>query len=323
MDLRILRGKKPSAIILIVSSESNAAVERGALIPYSPAQPYARRAGSDIDLAYGGEPPLPGFFGGMPPPFRGGPFPPPHMLPPHPMMRPAFFASPFPPPPHMMPPPPPHMHMMPPPPSLGMAPPRFPPGMFPPPPMGMMHPRFMPPFGPIPPPMGRPRTPTEGPIITGPESVYGTLPRRPAFEEPIYMPGNMPCMPPQASYQPGNYPADHYDAYYDTYKAQRSPQGTKDKLAETSSRRGAAAEQDESSQFWDAYEAGIYRKPHLNEKAFSATVRSASSALNDSTVVTEADVVRPETPPADYENAFEAMHVSKANNQQRTTAVMY
>lgn len=38
------------------------AVERGALIPYSPLEPYARRAGSDIDLAYGGEPPIPGKF---------------------------------------------------------------------------------------------------------------------------------------------------------------------------------------------------------------------------------------------------------------------
>lgn len=44
--------------------------------------------------------------------------------------------------------------------------------------------------------------------------------------------------------------------------------------------------------------------------------------VNESTMVTEADVVRPETPPADYETAFDSMHINKSN-QQRTTAVMY
>lgn len=105
----------------------------------------------------------------------------------------------------------------------------LPPGVYPPPapPIGLLPPRFMAPYGPIPPPMGRPRSPPDGPIITGPESVYGTLPRRPAYEEPIYMPGNVPYMPPQASYQPGSYPADHYDAYYDSFKRQRSPHHNK------------------------------------------------------------------------------------------------
>lgn len=96
--------------------------------------------------------------------------------------------------------------------------------------MGLLHPRFMPPYGSMPPHLGRPQSPNEGPIITGPESVYGTLPRRSAFEEPIYMPGNAPYTPPQASYQPGSYPADQYDAYYDTYKKQRSPQYAKEKV---------------------------------------------------------------------------------------------
>lgn len=66
----------------------------------------------------------------------------------------------------------------------------------------------------------------------GPESVYGTMPRNGragAFEEPIYMPGNMPMpphphmIPPQASYHPASFPPEHYDAYYDSYKRHRSP----------------------------------------------------------------------------------------------------
>ena len=31
----------------------------------------------------------------------------------------------------------------------------------------------------------------------------------------------------------------------------------------------------ESSSVWEQYEAGIYRKPHLNEKAFGGTLRQA------------------------------------------------
>lgn len=44
-------------------------------------------------------------------------------------------------------------------------------------------------------------------------------------------------------------------------------QGSAGAESQTSSRRAAAtSENDESSQFWDSYEASIYRKPHLNEK---------------------------------------------------------
>uniref|UniRef100_A0A1I8EMK8 Uncharacterized protein n=1 Tax=Wuchereria bancrofti TaxID=6293 RepID=A0A1I8EMK8_WUCBA len=266
-------------------------------------------------------------------------------------------------------------------------PPHLPPGIYPlpPPHFGMLPPRFMTPYGPIPSSMGRPRTPPDGPIITGPESVYGTLSRRPAYEEPIYMPGSAPYMPPQASYQPGNYLTDQYDAYYDSLKRQRSPHHNNKGSAgggtesQTSSRRAAitTTENDESSQFWDSYEASIYRKPHLNEKAFSATVRSMPTATtvittnhnhsntnsinHQSTTTTTTTtttatttttttttgmrigpmiretvdiVARPETPPADYDTAFNEMHISNNNNNtsnnnnnkqqqhQRTTASM-
>lgn len=63
----------------------------------------------------------------------------------------------------------------------------------------------------------RAASPGEGPIITGPESIYGTIPRRGAYEEPVYMPGSH-VGPPEASYQPANYPSDHYESYYDTYR---------------------------------------------------------------------------------------------------------
>lgn len=44
-------------------------------------------------------------------------------------------------------------------------------------------------------------------------------------------------------------------------------QGSAGAESQTSSRRAlATSENDESSQFWDSYEASIYRKPHLNEK---------------------------------------------------------
>lgn len=251
-------------------------------------------------------PPPPQFFRGGPP-FHPGP-PPPHMMgPPHPSMRP--------PPGVRMPPPPPHM---------------FPPMMAPPygPPRGGY---FMPP----PPPhfMGgggggghhhpfRAASPGEGPIITGPESIYGTIPRRGAYEEPVYMPGSH-VGPPEASYQPANYPSDHYESYYDTYRRK------------TMKKEGAgsvsSARQDSSS-VWEQYEAGIYRKPHLNEKAFGGTLKTTAAKETNNTTLNrngspemqtqtvEASVDRPDTPPVDYE-AFENMKIKHGGNSNGRTTV--
>uniref|UniRef100_A0A1I7XAN5 PID domain-containing protein n=1 Tax=Heterorhabditis bacteriophora TaxID=37862 RepID=A0A1I7XAN5_HETBA len=254
----------------LVKGGKKAASERGgvrsAIVPYLDQTP--RRSGSDVDLFYGERdlrlPPFPNVCP-MPPPGtrlpHGMPF---HPSPPH-MFRPPLMH-----PPHMMPPPPPPPlpHMIPPP---GM---RFPPGMrLPPPPPHMfppmMHPPFFPPprgFFMSPPPFGmppfRPASPGEGPIITGPESVYGTIPRRSAYEEPVYMPGSH-VGPPEASYQPGNYPSDHYESYYDTYK-KRTLKKDGSSIAST---------RPESSSLWEQYEAGIYKKPHMNEKAFGGTLK--------------------------------------------------
>ncbi|VIO92588.1 conserved hypothetical protein [Brugia malayi] len=296
-----------------------------ALVPYANGtDSFSQRAGSEIGMVCGdssGETPCPGMYPGMlPPHFRGGSLPLSHMIPAHPLIRPPLFVPfppPPPPPPHLLPPMHRFMPMMgaPPPANFGM-PPHLPPGIYPlpPPHFGILPPRFMTPYGPIPSSMGRPRTPPDGPIITGPESVYGTLPRRPAYEEPIYMPGSAPYMPPQASYQPGNYLTDQYDAYYDSLKRQRSPhQNNKGSAggaeSQTSSRRAVATtENDDSSQFWDSYEASIYRKPHLNEKAFSATARSMPTAT---TVITTNH---------NHSNTNSINHQSTATKTTTTTA---
>ncbi|VDK23589.1 unnamed protein product, partial [Anisakis simplex] len=45
------------------SNRLAATAGQGALIPYNPSDPYSRRAGSDVDLTYGGmEPPMAGWI---------------------------------------------------------------------------------------------------------------------------------------------------------------------------------------------------------------------------------------------------------------------
>jgi len=179
-------------------------------------------------------------------------------------------------------------------------------------------------YGP-PPPMGRPHSPPDdggGPII---EAVYGTLPSRGrstnpprAFEEPIYMGGNNPPGPPHASYHPASYPPEHYDAYMDTYKRHRSPPGKHKVNGSLSHRSGDEASA--SNQYWDSYEAGIYRKPHINEKAFGTSVRTEAAASSSQQMTTQADVVRPDTPPADYEGAsFDQLNISHNNNESASS----
>ncbi|MFH4978264.1 hypothetical protein AB6A40_004973 [Gnathostoma spinigerum] len=314
-----LRGKK--------NDNERAEGDRRALIPCEGSEPCSRRAVSDIDIncpemiANGYFPPfaIPLRDG---PPFMGAPFPPPPI--PHyfRMIRSPFIGGI---PPHYGLPPPPPIGMMPPPHPFGMLH-RFPPGMIPPPfpPVDpLLASRLMGPYGPISPATARPRTPTDGPIITGPESLCGTLPRRTAFEEPTYMPGSVSYMPPQASYQPSHFPSEQYDAYYDTYRRRRMSVN-RDKVDDQSTSKMAnARDAENSSPFWDAYESGIYRRPHLNEKAFFATVQNTQSAVDEISLSRQLQNMRPETPPADYENTFDQNSVAKPNNTQRTTAVMY
>lgn len=90
--------------------------------------------------------------------------------------------------------------------------------------------------------------------------------RRGAYEEPAYVGATGGF--PEASYQPGNYPQDQYESYYDTFKKRGTLK--KGESASMASTRADSA--------WDQYEAGIYRKPHINEKAFSGTLRYSGKA---------------------------------------------
>ncbi|CAL2035724.1 unnamed protein product [Caenorhabditis brenneri] len=290
---------------------------RGALVPFE--EPM-RRAGSDNDLSYRG------------PPHPFPPHPMHHHHHPYPMMAPPPFGFFPPPPPHHLragghPPPPHHFGPPPPPHFMGRGPPPFPmygmpPRGFMPPPHPMMFRGGFPPFFPPPPPhFMRPNSPPpgDGPIITGPESVYGTM-RRGAYEEPAYVGATGGF--PEASYQPANYGGDGYETYYDTFKKRGTGTLKKGESASMASTRADSQ--------WDQYEAGIYRKPHINEKAFSGTLRSmaakdtSNATLNRSehaevgSQTVETEITRPDSPPVDYE-AFEKLKLKENRKTAQTT----
>lgn len=128
-----------------------------------------------------------------------------------------------------------------------------------PPPQLMMGPPHMyqmgPPLSPMP-PHGIP-----------PEHFYGTFPRFRSMEEPLYFPGPpAPHMmgPPFASYNP-----ERIDpGFYDTYMRNSREMKKKSKKAPSVGGRPRSRQE-----FATDYDAGIYRKPHLNEKAFSSTLQ--------------------------------------------------
>ncbi|MCL4143992.1 UNVERIFIED_CONTAM: hypothetical protein GTU68_058669 [Idotea baltica] len=134
-----------------------------------------------------------------------------------------------------------------------------------PPPPNMMPPSHMPPPPPhmIPGPHG-PMLPPQmaggPPVMVGP---YGPVPspyvRRPhsrAAEEPIYMPSSRP-LSPTASYQPGHFPHEQY--LLQQYASTGRPKHKKKK------KRGKGK---------DETDEDIYgRKGHLNERAFSHSIR--------------------------------------------------
>ncbi|KAL7637516.1 UNVERIFIED_CONTAM: hypothetical protein RMT77_012244 [Armadillidium vulgare] len=135
-------------------------------------------------------------------------------------------------------PPPPHPHMMHPPPHINSSHPHMIPG--PPPhasipPHMMAQPIIMNPYGPLPPP-------------------YGRRPPSRAAEEPIYMPSSRP-MSPTASYQPAHFPHEQY--LLQQYASTGRPKHKKKKK-----KKGKESDED------------IYgRKGHLNERAFSHSIR--------------------------------------------------
>ncbi|GMS89768.1 hypothetical protein PENTCL1PPCAC_11943, partial [Pristionchus entomophagus] len=240
--------------------------------------------------------------------------PPPHLLPPG-MQNPMMMFHP--PPPHLLPPhlrgpmrPPPHPaaffggRFPPPPPHGAMFPPPFPPppGMFP----GGGPPPFRPPSG-------------DGPIITGPESVYGTMARGRPFED-------RPSM--------GTHDSSRMSYVGGTMGRGGEPRPDYEETTPRM-RRGAAngGPGEEVDSPWDRFEDGIYRKPHINEKAFSNTLKREANDGYDTlrsrgksgshTLETEVHVTRPDTPPVDYE-AIEGMKIGKrignGNSRQEASA---
>lgn len=189
--------------------------------------------------------------------------------------------------------------------------------------------------------MGGPNGPPQGPIIVHPEdSPYGTMERKPqngrSFEEPVYMPGSMPgpppphMIPPEASYHPSAFPPEQYDAYYDSYlggappsgrgsRSSKPSKGRKGPGSTTSSRQrsdiGVSASQAQEPSYWEnnnIYETGgIFRKQHFSEKAFVASIeREAANGKPPPGQMTSdyvdprvgnGHVIRPTTPPADYD----------------------
>ncbi|GMT20005.1 hypothetical protein PFISCL1PPCAC_11302 [Pristionchus fissidentatus] len=282
------------------AASENGRHAQGSLVPVYNDRRTSRRFGSEADLPMTDEdeervrgrtlPSGSPYMHRMPPPFFMPP--PPHLLPPG-MQNPMMMFHP--PPPHLLPP---HLRgpMPPPPPPSAFFAGRFPPpppgAMFPPPPFPPppgMFPGGMPPgphgFGGGPPHGG------EGPIITGPESVYGTMARsRPPFDE---------------SHRPSQDTSSRMSQHYSGTMS-REPRPDYEEMGGTMRRNG-----EESDSPWDRYEDGIYRKPHINEKAFSNTLRREAGDGYDTlrsrgkdgshTMETEVQVMRPNTPPADYE----------------------
>jgi len=143
------------------------------------------------------------------------------------------------------------------------------PGMPPPPPqmIGMPPPHLMP-------PPGHPLY--QGGPPFGHFPMAGGRPDSQHMEEPIYMPNAARPMSPVASYQPGHFP---HDAYYSQqqyatidkngrHRGQSRPQKQKSKQSKHQSSDSNA----EDSEYGGP--AGIYKKGHINERAFAHSMRN-------------------------------------------------
>merc|ERR1719373_80600 len=150
--------------------------------------------------------------------------------------------------------------------------------------------RAMPPFmmyggppGPPGPPMMPPGLPPHlmpppgHPLYgAGPFPMGGGRPNSRAMEEPIYMPHNARPLSPVASYQPGHFP---HEAYYNQQqyatidkanKHGQHGQSRKSKKKDKSTPLISSDSNAEDSEFG----AGIYKKGHINERAFSYSIRN-------------------------------------------------
>ena len=138
---------------------------------------------------------------------------------------------------------------------------------------GMPPPHLMPPPGhPL---YGMP--PYAQPMYAGPPPPFGPEGGRPgsrAMEEPIYMPHNARPLSPVASYQPGHFPHEAYynQQQYATIDKANKHKGSRSKKGDHHPQppMGSSDSNAEESEFG----AGIYKKGHINERAFSYSIRN-------------------------------------------------
>merc|ERR1719245_2364485 len=141
----------------------------------------------------------------------------------------------------------------------------------------------MPPPPHLMPPPGHPlyggMPPYAQPMFAGappPPFANGGRPNSRVMEEPIYMPHNARPLSPVASYQPGHFP---HEAYYNQQqyatidkanKHGQHGQSRKSKKKDKSTPLISSDSNAEDSEFG----AGIYKKGHINERAFSYSIRN-------------------------------------------------
>ncbi len=98
-----------------------------------------------------------------------------------------------------------------------------------------------------------------------------------SVEEPIYMPHTARPISPVASYQPGQFP---YEAYYghqqyatidksNKYRKNKPPPSQNSKSKNSSKNPSSDSNADDSE-----FGAGLYKKGHINERAFSYSIRN-------------------------------------------------
>ena len=101
-----------------------------------------------------------------------------------------------------------------------------------------------------------------------------------SVEEPIYMPHTARPMSPVASYQPGHFPHEAYYGQQQYATIDKSNKFRKNKPPPSSSNhsksKGGSSKNPSSDSNADDSEfgAGIYKKGHINERAFSYSIRN-------------------------------------------------
>merc|ERR1719384_2885717 len=124
-----------------------------------------------------------------------------------------------------------------------------------------MPPYAQPMFGGPPPPNGNP---------------HNGRPNSRVMEEPIYMPHNARPLSPVASYQPGHFP---HEAYYNQQqyatidKANKHGQHGQSRKSKKKDKSTPLISSDSNAED-SVFGAGIYKKGHINERAFSYSIRN-------------------------------------------------